>query len=527
MFWARPADMLHRYSQTREYSPLFPLRPGTMMIVLVVGIILLFPGSVSASVALIEMVRTALEHSPGLLLEKQNLRTSESAMLSARSAFDPQISLSSLYSRTESTPLIPELKTVSSTVSSSTLLPIGVTVAPNVSVKGNTTPPAPAVNIAAAGVTFTVPLLQGLGNNTRRMLMSSTLKSYRAEGCTLQHTAATTINSAAAAYWNYVFAYQTLKVDQQLTHNAEDALRATKALAIAGDQPLIKASQAEAYLQQKKAVEITDAQALRQAWSDLFLAIGCSIKGREIPEPPVDSFPRPDQDLSLLADISKLKAKALASRADLQSLRLLIEAANDNLAGSRNNMKPKIDLALYAGYSGQYSGSTVPDYFAALTSQVQGANVSATLTYTFATANNSKESTFISNSAIFETAVINRDVLERTIGDGVGIAAESVKNCAATLRLVMKSAETYRFLNTTELKKFRSGISDLYKVQQVSTDMASAEQQLLAAEKAYAFSILNFRYQIAALMHERDGIYNVDERDLVTIPALDNTGSTL
>ena len=514
-------------SHARPLSRPDLFRKVNVLIVFAISLMFLLPLPASASVSLLEMVRTALDHSPGILLERQNMRSSESSVLATRSPFDPQISLSSGYSHVDSTALVPELKTVSSTLSSSTLLPFGLIIAPSVSVKGSTQPGLQTSNVATAGVSFTLPLMQGLGNNSYRMALRASRKSYEAEGYMLQHTATKSIYSAAGAYWNYVYAYRTLKLDHQLTHNAEESLRATKALAGAGEVAVVRASQAEAYLQQLEATELSDAQALRQAWSDLFIAIGRPTKGREEPEEPIDAFPIPDGDVARLGELSKLRTKALSGRADLHALKLQSDATNDLLTGSRNQMKPKIDLILFSGYNGEHKGSTVNDYITSLTSQVPGPNVSATLSYTFAAGNHSNESAFIRSSAVYETAVINREALERTIVEGVGVAAESVKNTAAVWRLSMKSAETYRILNAVELKKFRGGISDLFKVQNVSTDLANAEKQLLGAERAYASALLTFRYQIAALMHEHDGLYSVDEHDLVTIPVLENAKNTL
>ncbi len=511
------------YGQTRPISHHESRWKGKLLLVVGMSIMFLLPVSLFASVSLLDMVRTALDRSPGLLLERQSLRSSESNMLAARSAFDSQLSLSSSYSQADSTASGIELKTVASKLSSSTLLPFGLIIAPAISVQGYTSPGFSTLNTASAGVSFTLPLLQGLGNNSYNMALKASRKSYQAEGFALQHIASTSIYSAASAYWNYVYAYQTLKRDQQLTYNAKESCRATKALAGAGEVASVRVVQAEAYLQQLEATEIGDAQGLRQAWSDLFATVGCSTKGREEPEEPLDSFPVPDRNLILPGDLSKLKAKALSSRADLQALRLQSDAANDLLAGSRNGLKPKIDLLLYAGYNGMHNGSLITDYFSSLFSQVPGVNASATLSYTFSYGNHSNKSTFIRNSAQYETAIINREVLERSIDEGVGVATESVKNISAILLLSMKSAETYRFLNAAELKKFKEGMSDLFKVQSVSTDLGNAEKQLLAAQKAYALAVLTYRYQIAEIMHEHNGLYSVEERDLVSIPALDNT----
>ncbi len=329
--------------------------PGRKLFAIAFGLaaLLLLPPCASASVSLLEVVRIALDHSPAVLLQREVLRGSESEVMGADAAFDSRYSLSLAYRNDVLSPTVGTgLKTVTSTLSSTTLLPVGLMLQPQVSVLGSTPDGSFSSSKASAGVTFTLPLLEGLGENSSRMALMASRKRYQAESFTLQHAASITISSAAEAYWNYVYAYRTLILDHQLVVSALESFRATKALAGAGEVAMVRADHAEAYLQQAEAAEIGAAQSLRQAWIDLFLAMGTTVTGRETPEEPLDLFPVPGGDLSCLVDLTGLKAKAAASRADLQAFRLQVDAANDLLAASRNRMKPRVNLDLWAGYNG-------------------------------------------------------------------------------------------------------------------------------------------------------------------------------
>ncbi|MFZ4800554.1 MAG: TolC family protein [Chlorobium sp.] len=485
------------------------------------AVLVLFSHQASASVSLLDVVKTALEQASGVQLQRENLRSSESDVLAARSAFDPQVSLSFGYRHDALSAFSgSDLKTVTSTLSSSTLLPSGLIIQPSILVEGHSASGAVSSSVASSGITFTLPLMEGFGENSLRTALSANRKVYQAERYALQHAVSTTIYGAALAYWNYLYAYQALKLDQQLREKAEESYRATQALAGAGEIALVRSEQAHAYLQQAEVAEVSSAQLLRQSWNALFLAMGTSLAGREKPEEPADLFPLPDNDLSMLTDISELQAHALAFRADLQVLQLQGEAANDLLSGSRNRMKPKVDLDLWAGYSGQHSGSSVTDYLSSVASEVPGLNVSATLRYTFQARNSSDEAAFLRSRSQYEKTVITRQDLERSITSGVGLAADAVGNAASVWRLSMQSTRTYRLLYAAELKKYKMGMSDLFKVQSVSTDLASAEKQLLGAEKAYAVSLLALRFEAAWITRERDGSYGIEQQDLMTLPAL-------
>lgn len=516
--------MPKRHCPIRLLSGLESLRRKSLSIAFGLGVMVNVSLPAKASVSLLEVVRTALDHAPAMLLQKEIVRISESDVLDARSAFDPGVSLLIGYRKDASSSLYgTELKTVTSSLSSSTLLPIGLIVRPELSVLGYTPSGTLSSSEASAGVTLTFPLMEGFGNNSFQTALKAFLKTYKAENYALQHAASITIYSAADAYWNYLYAYRTLKLDHQLVQSADESFQATKTLAGAGEIALIQVNQAEAYFQQAEMDEVSAAQSLRQAWNTLFLAMGISNTGRENPEEPVDFFPLPDGHVPVLNELTGLKTRAKEFRADLHSLQLRGAASNDLLSGSRNRMKPKIDLDLWAGYNGQHNGSAVDDYLSSLTRGIPGINVSATLRYTFDAGNHADEAAFLRSRAQYETALINRQVLERTIDGGVGLAAESVKNAAALWHISMQSAKSYRLLNAAEIKKYRTGMSDLFKVQRISTDLANAEKQLLAAEKAYASSLLTLRFEVAALMRVEDGCYGVDASDLVTFPQFGNT----
>ncbi len=524
MFSVRFAEMANRNRRNRQLSLFRSLsRKVAAAAFLAVAVMVFQPEPLSATLSLLDAVRTALDHAPGVQLEKQNLRISESDLLLARSAFDRKVSLSLGYQK-DAGSLISDsgLQTVSTTLISSTLLPFGLSVSPEASVSGYTPAGSVSNSEASVGITFTLPLMEGLGNNESRMNLTASKKRYLAESLLLQHTASLTVYSAADAYWNYVYAYRTLRLDHQLSRMAEESYRATKSLAGAGEVAMIRADHAEAYLQLAEAAEVSDAHSLREAWNALLLSMGTSTPGREEPEEPLDSFPLPNAELSLLSQLKGVKAQALASRADLQALRLQGDAANDLVMGSRNRLKPRIDLDLWAGYNGYQSGTGIDDYLASLASHTRGVNVSATLRYAFDYGNHSDRSAFIRSSAFHETALINLQTLERTIESEVSLAVESVKSNAAKWHLCLKSADTYRRLNAAELKKYRMGMSDLFKVQNVSTDLSLAEKQLLAAEKDYASSLLKLRYEVASLIEMQDGCFRVERQNLLTVPALIN-----
>lgn len=476
----------------------------------------------SAAISLREVVNSAVEHASGVQIEKQRLLEAQGDVLEKRSLFDTGIDLTLGYSSNASANNGSSLKTLTPSLSSTTLLPFGLSVSPKVSVSGSSSRDFPSNSATSAGLTLSLPLMAGLGDNESRMALTASQKQYTAQSFTVQFALSKVTFSAAEAYWDYVLSYQTLKLEHQLTLLAKESLRAVKALAGAGEVARVSVDQAEAYLQQAEAEEVAAVQSLQERWSTLLLAMGSAVDGREKPEEPCDFFPLPDEGVAALSNVRVMQAQALASRADLQAFRQECNAASDRLLGSNNSMKPKIDLDLWVGYDGSHGGSGVNDYLASLSSNIPGANVSLTLRYTFNAGGSRAQGAYVRSRAGYETALISRQELEKTIESNVADAVNSVKNNAAIWQLRMKSASTYRLLNASELKKYRMGMSDLYKLQSVSTYLANAERQLLMAEKSYASSLLTLRYQTATLIQKQNDLFSINDRDLLSVPVITN-----
>ncbi|NTU68889.1 MAG: TolC family protein [Chlorobiaceae bacterium] len=480
-------------------------------------------GDGSKGISLLHSVKTGLEHAPAILQEKQVLRSSAAALQTAQSWYDPTISLNSAY-RKDARDLSAggNLHTLSSALSATQRLPSGIALAPAITVDRSATNEFGSIPASrtTAGLTVTVPLFKGLGkDNIYRTTRQAAAQSLEAEKQTLVSVLETSIYGTTSAYWDYLQAWRQRDLARRLTESAEGQLKATRALAEADQIASFMIEQASAYLQQSQALEVIARLAVEESWHGLLLAMGLDPASNPIPEPPIDGFPIPAGRLEMtLPAIDSLQALATMERADLQAVRLSSASAATLLDGYRNQLKPDISLQLWGGYSGSSIGDGFGDYFSSAMQQIPGPNLGATLTWTIDAGNRADHAAYLRQQAQLEQTRIRESELERTARSAVVIALSAVRNAAEVYRLNLKSTEAYRRLRDGELQKFRMGMSNIFNLQTTSNNLASAEQQLLSAEKSFALAVLGLRRATGTLVEERDGLANIAAANLLTVP---------
>mgnify|MGYP006277466139 CR=1 FL=1 len=478
-----------------------------------------------ARLSLVELVNEAMLGNTSILLQKEARSSSYAGLLDARAAFDPVVELGGGYSdNTYPTMAGPDQKAFQSSLSLSQQLPIGITITPAFSVqqtRSELTSGNSVSNVAKSGVTLGIPLFAGLGtSNPSAANRKAAEANYRAADLRYRFVVATGVYQTATAYWNYVYAYRLLKLNQELTRSADAQLKATKALSDADEIASQMVKQAQAYLDSARASEVTASLQLRQAWDTLMLTVGTEARNHQMLEEPSDSFPLPGAGfLHSLPAADQLATYAVAHRTDLESSRQEAQSTEQLLKGARNQMLPDIRLNLWAGYNGWGSGDGFSGYASSLTDHLPGPSISATVTYTLPIGNRKNQARYLQRLSDNLTAQVNRQDLERRVESATALSIASVRNAASVYELSRRSADAYRTLKEGELRKFRMGMSNIFNLQTSSNNLASAELQLLAAEKSFAQAVIDLRYASATLVESQGDAVEIKAADLTTLPA--------
>lgn len=482
--------------------------------------LLAVPVRSDASISIMEAIDVSLTDSPSLAIQKEAEKISRSAWLDALAPFDPQVSISGGYERD---PATSQLKSYSSSVSISALAPAGLTFAPSLSFTGSTSLTDPAIvtsNTSTAAITIGIPLGAGLGHNMAWATRLYTKKSLDASAWDLEYAAASTAYKAASAYWNYLYSYHSLLFANTRRQSAEEQVQISKALAHAGEISEVKVFQATAFLHEQEQLVSAAKLALIKDWHALLGIMGISVKDREIPEVPEDSFPVPDSTAKITgSDVTLLTSLAMAKSPELHSKRLRLEAMDALVAGSRNRMRPKISLQLRASYSREHDGPSISDYFSSISGSSPGGRFSASLTYTLPLGNHSDEALLLKNRALYEQARIDMFENDRFLKNGIAEDLEWIRNLADAYESAKKSVDAYRFSKEAEMKKFRMGLSDITSLQTANDRLASAENTLNFLGHQYAISMLGVRLKTGTIVTSSGSGFSCEREKIFTLPS--------
>ena len=200
---------------------------------------------------------------------------------------------------------------------------------------------------------ITQPLLQGLGllPNTRFIRIAKNNREITDVAFRLQ--VITTVDQIENIYWDLVYSYENVKVQQEALTFAKKVLADNKKQVQFGTLPPIQVVSAESTV-------ATDEQALTVAQTNLELQelLMKNALTRNMEDPvladanviPTSTMQLPQQEP--VAPTQDLINEALAHRAELSESRIDLNSRGINNKAARNAMLPTLDLFAYYGGSG-------------------------------------------------------------------------------------------------------------------------------------------------------------------------------
>ncbi len=167
-----------------------------------------------------------------------------------------------------------------------------------------------------------------------------------------------TLAASAAAYWNFAYQHQLLRLAQDNVAVAEEALRVVKLRVDAGELAPVEGTRQEADFVQKQADLMATELAVRQAADDLLLLMGESPGQDVIPATEAGQVPALELDRDRAIEV------ALAQNFDLAVAAANLDAAQRELSVARHTTLPSLTANVSASIDAQ--DSNFGDTFAGL-----------------------------------------------------------------------------------------------------------------------------------------------------------------
>jgi outer membrane protein TolC len=364
--------------------------------------------------------------------------------------------------------------------------------------------PAYNSNFAA---TYVQPLLRGLTiDGSRQQLRVTTINRDISE-TQLRGTVAQTVASVRNAYWELLYAIQSLDVAKGSEQLANKLVEDNKARVEVGTMAPLDVATAEAEAATRRQATTTAEATLRTAELTLKQLI---VNGTDDPLwrasiTPIDRATFRSEAL----DVETAVKKALSERSDIEAARKTVESNDITLKYAHNQMLPALDLTAQYGSVGlggtQYTrtGSgvtstitgTVPGGYGDAWRTLSGLNYpnwNVGLSLSYALGQSAQEASYARAKVQRNQAAAQMRALELSIATEVTNDALQVESNLKRYEAATAAKELAETRLNAEQSRFEVGLSTNFFVVQAQRDLATAQNSELRALLDYRRSLVDF-----------------------------------
>lgn len=355
--------------------------------------------------------------------------------------------------------------------------------------------------------TFTQPLFRNFKtDNTRQQLVITKLNQDISE-IQLQATIVNTVSNVRNAYWDLVFAVESVEVARRSVTLAEQLVRDNQSRVEIGTMAPIDVVQAQAQAATQRQ-NLAVAEGTRRT-NELALK-RLLVNGTQDPnwEATIDPVDRPDfQPVAI--DVAGAVRRALENRTDLAQVRKNLQVNEVTLRYLKNQTLPQVDFAARYQAIGQGGTSyltqgvginrivvgTIPGgYLDSLESLLRRKyptwNVSLNVSYPLGT---SAQDATLARAHVQQNQVeAQLRQIELQIATDITNAATNVQNNVDRVEAAQAARELSQRQLEAEQSKFEVGMSTNYFIVQAQRDLATAQNNELQAILAYRRSVVEF-----------------------------------
>jgi len=352
---------------------------------------------------------------------------------------------------------------------------------------------------SSLGFTVTQPLLRGFGLAVNRRFIRISKNEQKIAGLLVQQQLIATVYGIVRLYTDLVALYQDVKVKEETLASAEKLYTDTKAEVEEGTQAPVELTRANAQVYSIRQ-DLIDSRGLLEEQEAIVKTV---ITRRTDNDPdllnariiPTDSIEVPGTDET--KPLQDLVALALANRPDLSQAGLQVENTQISLQGSRNELKPEVDLVgvaqnsalaaqpnplvpaintpLVGGYGNaleQLATRKYPTYGI-------GLNINLPLRNRIAQADVTRDEILLRQSQVVQEQLRKQAQLE------VEDAVIAMRRARASYEAAVETQKLQQESLDTEQAKFEVGASTSFFIIQYQSFLAQARSTVVVAQSAY------------------------------------------
>jgi outer membrane protein len=355
---------------------------------------------------------------------------------------------------------------------------------------------------------YTQPVLRNFKIDSTRQQLLVTRISQDISDIQLRQTTLNTVANVRNAYWDYVFAVQSVDVSRQSLELAEELLRNNQTKVEIGTMAPIDVVQAQTQVAQARQVLVTADGSRRTAEIALKRLI---VNGTSDPlwTSTIEPVDRPDFKPEPV-DVVAATQRALLARTDVLQARKSLQANDVTMSFLQNQKLPQVDLQtryattgiggtrfVTAG-SGVNRGEIIDvipgGYFDALNTlfRNQLPTWSLALNFTYDLGTSAADASLARGRIQQNQIEVQLRQLDLQVTSDVSNAAVQVENTAERVQAAQAARELAQQQLDAENSKFGVGMSTNYQVVLAQRDLATAQNNELQAVLAYRKAVVDF-----------------------------------
>ena len=353
---------------------------------------------------------------------------------------------------------------------------------------------------------YTQPLLRGFRTDSNRQSISVAKINRDISDVQLSATITNTLSNVREAYWNYVFAVQSVEVARQSLELAQQLVQNNQIKVQVGTMAPLDVVQAQSQAATSRQALVAAQATMRTSELSLKTLL---VSGTEDPlwGSTIDPIDRPDFRPEAV-DVEAAVRNALSKRTDLSIAKKNLQSNDVTVKYLRDQLLPQTDLVANYGLVGiggdllAKSGSGVNQVATGVLTPGGYADALSTLFRTnyprwTVSLNFSYPLGLSSAEAVVARARVQQNQISAQVRQIELQVATDVTNAAVTVQSNIERVQASQVARSlaeqqldAENKKFEVGMSTNYQVVQVQRDLATAQNNELQAILAYRNSVV-------------------------------------
>ncbi len=367
------------------------------------------------------------------------------------------------------------------------------------------------------------PILKGFGSTVNKAEIILQRKNFQQSIENLKASLSQIVLQVIDSYWNYIYAVQFYRVQQESLKLAKDFYEQVRSMVKVGAKPPIDLVEAEAEVARREA-ELIDAQRAIEDAKEMLKR----QTGLEFIEDKLELFEKPSTS-PFEYDLNRLLEIARSHRPEILSALKEVEKAEINIKVKKNALKPQLDLAISLSstgisgdkvkylndnpFTGIIIGKEEGSPYDAIEEALRAAYNRWQMSLNFSFPVKRKKEISELEAAVSEYYRVKRN-LEKVRKDVELEVKQAFREALAAYKKIEANRKARRLAEEklkAEQVKYSQGLSTNYLVLTYQRDLTNAKIQELKSLIDYNIALYKLKKAIGSLLDDFGIIIKVDE----------------